>query len=515
MALKKEPQVFGPELVTNSTPTVLGGGATGSGSVAQSSQGSQQSVNTGMYSKVVNPYRAQLENNSYQQSFWDRFGNWLGFNTKEDSYRLELERLANEFDASLQLQDITNEYNSEESQAERQRAAGINPDLNGVDSAAATSDTPKGADSSGLSNIESMTTGQEIVPLVQTFSSVLTTALGDVSGMINMFQGTTARHLANQSQMLQSMEYAYDFGGKVMEKGFTTGAFDAAAKEANLANAVLKDGKWIDKLTGNEILPEEKALGSYDAFLNRFGFKNNRLSKNLWKSYRSGAMDFLNGEIGRRKQFQNHNELMDEQVKTKTNEAKGFEVDNLNPVFQPLAPFIKDNFEYCIKADYYANRNLAEFERIRDAARKAIAENNQNKYVGDYYGELNGITAAESVNTSNQLTRDYNQESISLDLARAKARVESLQNEVEKLGLGWEKKLLNYNTNIVELFGPNTPAFIQYTMMSVLGNISGNLFQGLHRFRAQSRQAASETLDIIGKAIDLMPTPKPKPIGFK
>lgn len=500
MALKKEPQVFGPELVTDSTPTVLGGGATGSGSVAQSSQGSQQSVNTGMYSKVVNPYRAQLENNSYQQSFWDRFGNWLGFNTKEDSYRLELERLAKEFDADLQLQDVTNSYNSEESQAERQRAAGLNPDLNGVDSAAAASNTPKGPDSSSLSNIESMTTGQEIVPLVQTFSSVLTTALGDVNGIINMFQGTTARHLANQSQMLHSMDYAYEFGGKVMERGFSTGAFDAATKESSLANAVLKNGKWIDKATGTEILPEEKALGSYDAFLNRFGFKNNRLSKNLWKSYRSGAMDFLNGEIGRRKQYQNHNELMAEQVENKSNEAKGFEVDNLNPVFQPLTPFIKDNFEYCIKADYYTNRNLAEYERLRDAAHKAIAENRQNKYAGDYYGELDGITAAQSVNTSNQLTRDYNQESISLDLARGKARVEKLQNETEKLSLEWLKKLYTYNTNIVELFGPNTPAFIQYTMMSVLGNISGNLYKSVRDFQAANRKAASETLGIIGQA---------------
>lgn len=501
--MKKEPEIFGPELVTDSTPTVLGGGATGSGSVAQSSQGSQQPVNTGMYSKVVNPYRAQLENNSYQQSFWDRFGNWLGFNTKEDSYRLELERLAKEFDADLQLQDITNEYNSEESQAQRQRSAGLNPDLNGVDSAAATSKTPNGPDSSALSNIESMTTGQEIVPLVQTFSSVLTTALGDVSGIINMVQGTTARHLANQSQMLHSMEYAYDFGGKVMEKGFSTGAFDAATKEASLANAVLKDGKWIDKATGTEILPSERAIGSYDAFLNRFGFKNNRLSKNLWNSYRSGAMDFLNGEIGRRKQFQNHNELMDEQVRTKTNEAKGFEVDNLNPVFQPLAPFIKDNFEYCIKADYYTNRNLAEYERLRDAAHKAIAENRQNKYAGDYYGELDGITAAQSVNTSNQLTRDYNRESISLDLARGKARVEKLQNEVEQLSLNWMKKLYGYNTNIVELFGPNTPAFVQYTMMSVLGNISGNLFKSIRNFQAENRKAASETLGIIGAASKL------------
>ena len=81
-------------------------------------------VNLGKYSEVQNPYRAQLENNSYQQSWWDKLGNWIGFNTKEDSYRLELERLAKEWDSNAQMQNVTDAYNSEASQAARQRAAG-------------------------------------------------------------------------------------------------------------------------------------------------------------------------------------------------------------------------------------------------------------------------------------------------------------------------------------------------------------------------------------------------------
>ena len=78
-------------------------------------------VDLGKYSQVQNPWRAQLENNSYQQSWWDKLGNWIGFNTKEDSYRLELERLAKEWDSNAQMQNVTDDYNSESSQSARQR----------------------------------------------------------------------------------------------------------------------------------------------------------------------------------------------------------------------------------------------------------------------------------------------------------------------------------------------------------------------------------------------------------
>ena len=83
-------------------------------------ESSLSNVELGKYSTVQNPYRAQLENNSYQQSWWDKVGNWIGFNTKEDSYRLELERLAKEWDANAQMQNVTDAYNSESSQAARQ-----------------------------------------------------------------------------------------------------------------------------------------------------------------------------------------------------------------------------------------------------------------------------------------------------------------------------------------------------------------------------------------------------------
>ena len=127
-------------------------------------------VDLGKYSGVQNPYRAQLENNSYQQSWWDKVGNWIGFNTKEDSYRLELERLAKEWDANAQMQNVTDAYNSEASQAARQRAAGINPDLNGVDSGSASSSPPSSPDSAGLAPIEQMTTFQEVEPVLSTVS---------------------------------------------------------------------------------------------------------------------------------------------------------------------------------------------------------------------------------------------------------------------------------------------------------------------------------------------------------
>lgn len=83
------------------------------------------------YSGVSNPYA-----NSYiNQTWWDRFVNRLGFRSSYDE--AEALRQQNYATWESQQQELVRQeqYNSPEEQAERQREAGLNPDLNGqVDS---------------------------------------------------------------------------------------------------------------------------------------------------------------------------------------------------------------------------------------------------------------------------------------------------------------------------------------------------------------------------------------------
>lgn len=249
-------------------------------------------VNLGKYSEVQNPYRAQLENNSYQQSWWDKVGNWIGFNTKEDSYRLELERLAKEWDSNAQMQNVTDEYNSEASQAARQRSAGINPDLNGVDSGSASSSAPTAPDSGGLAPIEQMTTFQEVEPVLSTVSGIVRNALGDVSGLLGMFQDLRSRSLSNDASLLNNITAAYDFGFSTSEK---SKKFEDVLKEiegkTDLSQYDLVDGSYVHKKTGELLIPDSVVEGAFDDYVDRFGMRNNRQMKRYYKSFRNGFMD--------------------------------------------------------------------------------------------------------------------------------------------------------------------------------------------------------------------------------
>lgn len=87
-----------------------------------------------------NPYR-QL---TYNQSGWQRFLSGLGFRTSYDDFVEQAQINAAEYDAGIASMQFQNEYNSPAAEANRMRAAGLNPDLQGIqdvaESAAPTED---------------------------------------------------------------------------------------------------------------------------------------------------------------------------------------------------------------------------------------------------------------------------------------------------------------------------------------------------------------------------------------
>lgn len=83
----------------------------------------------------LNPaYRGQLDpylSYNYKNGIWDHIGNFFGFNTGEDRYRMEMQDRARQAYASLMNDQFQNDFNSEQARASRQRDAGLNPDLAG------------------------------------------------------------------------------------------------------------------------------------------------------------------------------------------------------------------------------------------------------------------------------------------------------------------------------------------------------------------------------------------------
>lgn len=452
-------------------------------------------LNLGKYSEVQNPYRAQLENNSYQQSWWDKVGNWIGFNTKEDSYRLELERLANEWDSNAQMQNVTDEYNSESSQALRQRAAGLNPDLNGVDSGSASSSVPSVPDSAGLAPIEQMTTFQEVEPVLSTVSGIVRTAFGDVSGLLGMFQDLRSRSLSNDASLLNNITSAYDFGFSTSEK---SKKFDDVLKElegkTDLSEYDLIDGSYVHRKTGELLIPDSVVEGAFDDYVDRFGMRNNRQMKRYYKSFRNGFMDFLNGQVGQLKARQTGNELTSAKETGAKQSVIGLNGD-LNSFMKPLAPTLQNAYRWGVEADSYSLKVQSEYYKAVSGFHRAMAENKSNEYKGTLYGTLDASKQAEVVNTTNEIQKQQNELYLKNDLPSINARIEKLRAECDELVAKWQKVFMQTNTKMVSAFGEDS--FGRYILQSLVGDINGNVFRSIQNWQDRNMMKLQQMTDIV------------------
>ena len=455
----------------------------------------EKALNLGKYSEVQNPWRAQLENNSYQQSFWDKLGNWIGFNTKEDSYRLDLERLAKEWDSKMQLQNVTDEYNSEASQASRQRAAGINPDLNGVDSGQASSSVPSVPDSAGLAPIEQMTTFQEVEPVLSTVSSIVRTAFGDVSGLLGMFQDLRSRSLSNDASLLNNITSAYDFGFSSAEKNKK---FEDVLKQiegkTDLSDYDLIDGSYVNKKTGELLIEDSVVQGAFDDYVDRFGMRNNRQMKRYYKSFRNGFMDFLNGQVGQLKARQTGNELTTAKETGAKQSVIGLTGD-LNTFMKPIAPTLQNAYLWGVEADSFSLKVQSEYYKAVSGFHRAVAENKSNEYKGTLYGTLDASKQAEVVNTTNEIQKQQNELYLKNDLPAINARIEKLRAECDELVAKWQKNFMSTNSKIVSVFGDDS--FGRYILQSLIGDINGNVFKSIHSWQDRNMMKLQQMTDIV------------------
>lgn len=153
------------------------------------------------YSELVkaNPYL----NYNYTPGFWDSIGNAFGFRTREDKFREEMELAAREYDQQLLSMHREEEYNSPLQQAARQREAGINPDLNGVESSMASEfNEPE------ISPVPPE--GGEGLQFVGNLMSAVTTALGIAQGVTDLRGSIIDNDLKDASFVSQLFGFGRD-----------------------------------------------------------------------------------------------------------------------------------------------------------------------------------------------------------------------------------------------------------------------------------------------------------------
>lgn len=147
----------------------------------------------------ANPYK----NVDYRRSGWQNFITSLGFRTNADAYQESLSLQSKEYDAALAEKSYNEEYDSAAAQTQRERDAGLNPDLTGnIDSGSSSALKDDGnpaiapeSDASSVGNFASV-----ILSGVQM-------AFGLASGAmsaIGSFQNIRSKSLANDAAFLDN-----------------------------------------------------------------------------------------------------------------------------------------------------------------------------------------------------------------------------------------------------------------------------------------------------------------------
>lgn len=148
---------------------------------------------------------------SISDTFWDNVANFFGARSSADKQRLSLENRRKEELANLVGVGREQRYNSESESASRMRAAGQNPDLLGIDSAADATESTEldPVDFSGLSS------GKDVL---ESASNAFSTALSLFSGVQSL--KLTGLDIASKqiSQLNQSEDDTFNLLRTLMSK---------------------------------------------------------------------------------------------------------------------------------------------------------------------------------------------------------------------------------------------------------------------------------------------------------
>ena len=186
----------------------------------------------------ANPYR-QLE---YRQSGWQRLLGNLGFRTSYDDFIDQAKINAAEYDAGIASMKFQNEYNSPAAEADRMRAAGLNPDLQGIgdvaESASPTEDPngmPVQDSSQQFSQVVQVTrTVMDIIPAVMSFA----TNLSQLKGV----------RLQNDLLENEVASKGVDLATKFFNEGLTEADYRDAFEKNDFTNLLSASKKNSDSL---------------------------------------------------------------------------------------------------------------------------------------------------------------------------------------------------------------------------------------------------------------------------
>lgn len=305
-----------------------------------------------------NPYM----NLDYKESGLQKFLSNLGFRTGYDKRMEDMQLQANETNFQLALMDYQNQYNSEVAKSQRMRAAGLNPDLQGIGDA---------SESAGISEDTNPPAPTETdMETVSQFANVVMSAVSTSMGLMKDFQGL-----------------------KQIQTSIEAGDIDNARNTYNLALQAVLGASPADPFV------EDKEHGSYlaagigqqiaDAAKSSFG---QGLSKRRRKYYES-AVDQLVGSLPATKE---QYAAWRDQMK---NKIDMFQTYN-SPEYSPWEPALSVISEELSDLMYQVKTSGMSADVAENTARQAHAEN-----VAEFETAIDPTLAADVENQGRQFQK--------------------------------------------------------------------------------------------------------------
>lgn len=149
-----------------------------------------------------NPYRTA----SSKRTFWDDVANAFGFRSSWDIADEQRIQAGKEYDAQIAQLKTEDEYNSPEQQAERMRAAGMNPDLLGTEGVSQAGEFAQEQTSPDYSGKEQV---GKAVQFVGALTQVISTGVNMTTGVasaLGLFEELKSKSYSNADKLIDLAE---------------------------------------------------------------------------------------------------------------------------------------------------------------------------------------------------------------------------------------------------------------------------------------------------------------------
>lgn len=195
-----------------------------------------------MYDQLFanNPYRKQ----TYNQTGWQKVLSALGIRTGYDDWLDQTSTQAAEYDAGIFSQIQQDQFNSPAAMAQRERDAGMNPDLLGIGDVASAAGPTE--DANGMS--PSQATEVSPFDIVSNVSSTMLDLIPAIMSFGTQIKQMRGLRLENDMKELQFGQGAVDAATKFFNEGITPEMYKEAFETndwTNILDASKKDAQYL------------------------------------------------------------------------------------------------------------------------------------------------------------------------------------------------------------------------------------------------------------------------------